>query len=65
MFKDLFASGDLNAFPIVGLMIFFVMMLGVYFWVMRPGRGSFYAALSAEALDLIPNAGAKSDNQQS
>jgi hypothetical protein len=54
MFKQVFASGTLNVFPIVGMMIFFVMMLGVYFWVMRPGRSSFYAALSAEALDLDP-----------
>jgi|GEM_PF-6323827 len=54
MFKQLFASGDLNIFPIAGLLIFFAMMVAVYLWVMRPGRSGFYANLCAEALDLTP-----------
>ena len=52
MFKSLFASGDLNIFPMTGLFIFFSMMTIVYLWVMRKGRGRFYSELSAQALDL-------------
>lgn len=65
MFKELFASGDFNAFAISGLLIFFGMMILITIWVMLPGRRGYYDRIAAESVDCNVTGDSQADLKSS
>lgn len=44
-------SNDLALWPTVGLVLFTLVMLGVFFWVLRPGSKEYYQAITSSILE--------------
>ncbi len=51
MLKEALASAEFAVWPQVSLVLFAVIMVGVYVWIMRPGSRRIYEQISQLALD--------------
>ncbi len=44
-------SNDLALWPSIGLVLFTLVMIGVIFWVLRPGSKEYYQTITSSILE--------------
>ncbi len=54
MFAALIAGTPIVVFPLVGLVLFFVFMAGVYVWAFLPSRKAGYEQIGKSIFDETP-----------
>ena len=50
LIKSTLLSGDFAYFQVTALILFFAVMIGVAFWIYRPGSKAYYQEISQDAL---------------
>ncbi len=51
MFAELVANTNIVIYPVIGLLIFFSFMTGVYAWAFWPSRKAEYERIAASVID--------------